>query len=270
MAIVPGPQEFLMGSADDEPGRVLEDERRHRRRIGRTFAMATREVTLEQFKRFIAEHPDVAYRPDPTYGPEPDGPAYQLTWFQAARYCRWLSEREQIPEPEMCYPRIADIKPGMKLPADFLRRTGYRLPTEAEWECACRAGTTTSRPYGEGTSLLPSYARYGANSDGRSWPVGRLKPNDWGFFDMLGNVEEWCQDSPDDYPDPPAGRAAEDDLAAEREPVAEGEGESSLRITRGGAFAYQDPRFLRSAYREWYEPLLRNTAFGFRVARTMK
>src|SRR5438094_7675754 len=94
----------------------------------------------------------------------------------------------------MCYPPIDQIKKGMTLPADYLQRSGYRLPTEAEWEYACRAGAVTSRYYGESEELLGKYAWYGSNSAGHTWPVGMLKPNDLGLFDMHGNVYTWCQE----------------------------------------------------------------------------
>ena len=82
----------------------------------------------------------------------------------------------------------------MTIPADVLKRTGYRLPTEAEWEYACRAGTVTSRYYGVSVELLGKYAWYQANSQDHAWPGGSLLPNDLGLFDMLGNVFEWVQD----------------------------------------------------------------------------
>ena len=83
----------------------------------------------------------------------------------------------------------------MSIPADVLERTGYRLPTEAEWEYACRAGAVTSRYYGHSIDLLDAYARYQANSKEHAWTCGSLFPNDLGLFDMLGNEYEWCQDS---------------------------------------------------------------------------
>ena len=83
----------------------------------------------------------------------------------------------------------------MTIPADVLERTGYRLPTEAEWEYACRSGTITSRYYGHSIDLLGAYARYQANSHEHAWSCGSLLPNDLGLFDMLGNEFEWCQDS---------------------------------------------------------------------------
>src|SRR5205823_3351078 len=84
---------------------------------------------------------------------------------------------------------------GMTIPAEVLERTGYRLPTEAEWEYACRAGAVTSRYYGASLDLLDAYARYQANSTEHAWTCGSLLPNDLGLFDMLGNMYEWCQDS---------------------------------------------------------------------------
>ena len=79
-------------------------------------------------------------------------------------------------------------------PCRCLERTGYRLPTEAEWEYACRSGTITSRYYGVSTDLLGKYAWYQANSREHAWPGGSLIPNESGLFDMLGNVVEWVQD----------------------------------------------------------------------------
>ena len=88
---------------------------------------------------------------------------------------------------------------GMTVPADVLLRTGYRLPTDAEWEYACRSGTITSRYYGASTDLLPLYARYQANSREHAWACGSLLPNDLGLFDMLGNEFEWVNDKLGDH-----------------------------------------------------------------------
>ncbi len=82
----------------------------------------------------------------------------------------------------------------MTVPADVLVRTGYRLPTDAEWEYACRSGTMTSRYYGAGAELLGLYARYAANSRDHAWECGGLLPNDLGLFDMLGNAHDWLHD----------------------------------------------------------------------------
>ena len=120
-----------------------------------------------------------------------------FTWYIAADYCNWLSEQEGLPKDQWCYlpAEGGAYDEGMTIPADVLERTGYRLPTEAEWEYACRSGTVTSRYYGHSIDLLDAYARYQANSKEHAWPCGSLLPNDLGLFDMLGNVFEWVQDS---------------------------------------------------------------------------
>src|SRR5262249_3764242 len=113
----------------------------------------------------------------------------------------WLSRQEGLPPDQWCYRpnERGAYDQGMSIPADGLRRTGYRLPTEAEWEDACRAGAGTSRDYGRSVELLGKYAWYQANSGGRAWPGGRAIPNDLGLFDLLGNAFEWCQDRAGDY-----------------------------------------------------------------------
>lgn len=122
-------------------------------------------------------------------------PQILMTWFEAAQYCNWLSQQDGIPKKEWCYPTLDEIKEGMTLPKDYLNRTGYRMPTEAEWEYATRAGASTSRFYGETEELLREYAWYtGSIFNERPYPVGQLKPNDFGLFDVYGNVWEWGQD----------------------------------------------------------------------------
>src|SRR5207245_10036651 len=88
----------------------------------------------------------------------------------------------------------------MKLARNYLQRTGYRLPTEAELEYASRGGAVTSRFFGETAELLPRYAWYANNSEVRVWPVGSLRPNDLGLFDVHGNVWTWCQEEFKNYP----------------------------------------------------------------------
>jgi formylglycine-generating enzyme required for sulfatase activity len=189
-----------------------------------------------------------------------------VSWYDAIAYCRWLSEREQVPEGQQCYPAVEEIERCLKeheplrLPADFLARKGYRLPTEAEWEHACRATTTTSRFYGPSDSLLPLYAWTSSNSGYRTAQVGRLLSNDFGLFDMLGNVMEWTQDRYHKYPFVP-GKVWDDE--AETEVL-----EKDWRVRRGGAFLYQ-PLDARSAHCDGGSPTSGFPFLGFRVTRTM-
>ena len=204
MTILRGPVESLMGSTPDEVGRD-QDEDRHRKRIERSFAIGTKEVTVEQFqeflrvKRLIANPTMERYR---VYNPEPECPVLHVSWYQAAAYCNWLSERAGLPADQWCYlpngeGQFAD---GMRCAPDYLQRLGYRLPTEAEWEYACRAGATTRFSFGESDGLIGHYAWFPNTSGGRTRPVGRLKPNDLGLFDMHGNLWERTQGCPEVVP----------------------------------------------------------------------
>ncbi len=151
---------------------------------------------------------------------------------------------------------------GMKLKANYLSLDGYRLPSEAEWEFACRAGAMTSRYYGETEELLGRYAWYTKNSQDRGMlPPGSLKPNDLGLFDMLGNATEWCQERVVYY---------NTDLLFnnDKEDIGDISSEQS-RVLRGGAFTLL-PVFVRSAYRGRYVPAGRDLLVGFRPARTFR
>lgn len=291
MALVRGPVEFGMGSPTNEMGRVpasdSPDETLHLTRIPRSFAIASKEVTIVQFRRFLDANPEVKrrhiYADNPTrmaqvlrqFSPEDDGPQIAVTWYEAAMYCNWLSKQEGLPESDWVYPRNFDnIKDGMELPRDYLHRKGYRLPTEAEWEYAARAGSTTARFYGVTDALLKEYAWYSANppkkkgdpvdpnDPQRTWPVGQLKPNDLGLFDVYGNVWEWTQDRMQQYQTMAAIREdrEDDDLL-----VSDGR----ARSRRGGGFPYE-AAMMRSAERGTVNafPMLRRDNVGFRIART--
>jgi formylglycine-generating enzyme required for sulfatase activity len=119
----------------------------------------------------------------------------------------------------------------------------------------------TSRYYGASEELLAKYAWYLKNSQDRSWPVGSLKPNELGLFDMLGNVWQWCHDAHANYEVPGGGGVIED--------VADGAvaADKIGRVLRGGSFSYP-PSYVRSAYRTWNLPVSRNNLNGLRVART--
>ena len=150
----------------------------------------------------------------------------------------------------------------MKLAPNYLERSGYRLPTEAEWEYACRSGAATSRYYGESAQLLGKYAWFQPNSQEQSWPVGTKKPNDLGFFDLHGNAWCWCQERTNDYPKTP-GRAVED-----KEDKVDIIKDKDARVLRGGSFVHPASN-VRSAYRDRAVPTYRNLNIGFRPARTL-
>jgi formylglycine-generating enzyme required for sulfatase activity len=247
MVVVPKPGEFWMGEGGG----------RHKRRINRTFAIASREVTVEQFLLFRKDHPFVK-----EYAPTSNCPVNGVSWYDAAAYCNWLSEWEGIPREQWCYEpnKEGRYAEGMKMAPDYLKRAGYRLPTEGEWEYACRAGADTAYSYGDSLELLGKYAWFNLNSLGRSRPVGSLRPNDLGLFDMHGNAWEWCQDAYKPFRGG-AGKAVDD-----IENIKDIENKY-LRVLRGGSFDLH-ASLVRSARRSLNGPSLRDVLNGFRVART--
>ena len=259
MVILKGPVEFMMGSPNGEKEREP-NENLHMQRIDHSFAIATKEVTVEQFKRFRSNFAHNHMH----CSPEPDCPILGVTWYEAAAYCNWLSEQEHVPRDQWCYePNGAgEFAEGMKLVAGWAQRTGYRLPTEAEWEYACRANSLTSRYYGRAEELLGKYAWYMATTKAdRTFPGGMLKPNDFGLFDMLGNEAEWCQEVYRDYYSKVTGAAGNEKLQAELVNYKDD------RVLRGGGFA--EPAWtLRSAERFKLPPGYRDFTLGVRAART--
>jgi eukaryotic-like serine/threonine-protein kinase len=254
--------EFLMGSSASGPTNTAL-EAQHRCRLARRFAISAHEVTKAECRAFeqtvkgvyLSNHPGLrqVVRTD-------DSPQTALTWYEAAHYCDWLSEREKIPRDQWCYdPPGGVYAAGMKAKPKFWELKGYRLPTDAEWEFACRAGTLTSRYYGFSERLLPQYAWYVANGDSHVWPSGTLQPNDLGLFDMLGNAMEWCFDRYVDV----AQRNQEFADTPPTEPVKAGE----RRVSRGGGFVARSP-VVTSDSRLANPPDYRGPDVGFRPART--
>ena len=258
MAVRQIPDVITMGSPATEAGRK-KTEYRHQITIGRQVALASKEVTVRQYEDYLKESSQKAHNFSEEVAPEKECPQVSLAWFHAAQYCRWLSEQERIPENQMCYPPIADIKAGMQLPEDFLKRTGYRLPTEAEWEFFCRAGSTTSRYAGRSDQLLADYAWYAGS---RTWPVGILKPNRYGLFDVYGNVTEWCQDEFQSYATRVGYVTSEDNQIQTQVP-------SNRRHVMRGSYYKSAAHELRSAIRLPGSPATQYLFSGFRIARTI-
>jgi formylglycine-generating enzyme required for sulfatase activity len=266
MIVIPNqPDSFLIGSPLSERRRFNgtpnenEWEYQHARKIPRAFAVSKEEVTVEQFREFNLKHPARS-----RVSPSPDSPVSNVSWFDAARYCNALSKSEGIARSDWCY-QIREETPYCTIPENSLNRKGYRLLTETEWELCCRAGTTTSRFFGESAALSHKYD-HSQSEIGATIPVGLLKPNWWGLSDMLGNVSEWCHDGPAIFS--PSRQPL--DVSHGSETIAERElfGAQTQRSFRGGAFSYYAPR-LRAAARENSRADLPDRTFGFRIAKTI-
>jgi serine/threonine protein kinase/formylglycine-generating enzyme required for sulfatase activity/tetratricopeptide (TPR) repeat protein len=264
-AVIEGPVEFSMGSPPTEPTRNETMESYRRSLIPRRFAIAVKEVSKDQWERFARANPqyNLPARFINQFSPDPDGPMIGFTWYIAAHFSNWLSEQEGLPKDQWCYlqNKAGAYAEGMSIPADVLKRKGYRLPTEAEWEYACRAGAVTSRYYGNSIALLGAYARYQANSSEHAWACAGLLPNDLGLFDTLGNEFEWCQDRIND-PRPWKNGSYSDNINIfiyidERNP----------RLLRGASFS-DLAAVVRSAIGDRGAPAYRSTIYGFRPTRT--
>ncbi|MGA2253260.1 MAG: SUMF1/EgtB/PvdO family nonheme iron enzyme, partial [Thermoguttaceae bacterium] len=228
-------------------------------RIGRTFAIASKIVTESQYRHFQHASLDFVKLEAGESSRTDDSPHVLVSWYAAAQYCNWLSNNEGIPKEQWCYEpnaqgRYAD---GMKPATDYLKRSGYRLPTEAEWEYACRSGTETSRYYGQGVQLLTKYGWFSYNSQGQLWPVGLKKPNDYGLFDMIGNAWQWCDDAFEHH------RVLEDlgTRTAVRNDVA--------RTVRGGSYTSPEEYLQSDVHFIYGTPGTGNGDWGFRPARTL-
>jgi formylglycine-generating enzyme required for sulfatase activity len=230
---------FLMGSPDTEPERTADEGPLHEVAISEDFYLGVYPVTQREYEAIVGQNPAYFHK---GFQGGPDHPVEQVNWDEAVAFCQRLSN----------------------LPAEKAAGRAYRLPTEAEWEYACRAGTTT--PFWFGTSASSKHANfdgrnpYGGASKGsyleRTSKVGSYPANPWGLFDMHGNVWEWCSDWFDenyfrnndnnDPKGPPGNR----------------------RVLRGGAWD-NGSQGCRSACRDGNDPGGRSGNFGFRVVLTL-
>ena len=230
MVLVPIPAgEFRMGSPDSDPGAKPREKPQHLVKITKPFYLCVYEVTQQQYEKVMGTRPWQGKR----YVQEGhDYPASFVSWHDAVEFCRKLSEKEGVE---------------------------YRLPTEAEWEYACRAGTTRNYSFGDDASKLGQYAWYKKNTwnvgEKYAHRVGQKLPNPWGLYDMHGNVWEWCQDCYAPY-------GNEKDIS---DPMGPTQGE--YRLLRGGSFLDQ-ASIVRSADRNYDQPAIRSGNNGFRPSRT--
>jgi formylglycine-generating enzyme required for sulfatase activity len=211
--------EFLMGSAEGDQSAYDSEKPQHRVRITKPFYLGVTPVTQEQYEGVMGQNPS-------QFKGEPQRPVERVSWEDAVEFCHRLSERE-----------------GQT----------YRLPTEAEWEYACRAGSQTKWCFGDDESKLTEYAWYRANDGGTTHPVKQKRPNAWGLYDMHGNVWEWCHDWYGTY----TGDAATDPQGLAR---------GLHRVVRGGSWD-GDASYCPAACRSRDGPSHRSRNLGFRLAR---
>jgi formylglycine-generating enzyme required for sulfatase activity len=226
---------FIMGCPKDE-SKQFDGEMEHEVEITRPFLMGVHEVTQEQYERVMGNNPswfsesDIGR--DMVKGMDTKRfPVETVSWDDAQEFCKKLSEREE------------EKKAGRS----------YRLPTEAEWEYACRGGATTHSAYSFGSTLSPKQANFSETGLQRPCPVGSYPANAFGLFDMHGNVWEWCQDYYGPY-----------DLSQKKDPTGPKNVPEERRVLRGGGWRF-DGFYCRSAHRNWYIPIGHHYSNGFRV-----
>jgi formylglycine-generating enzyme required for sulfatase activity len=208
---------FLMGSSESDS-----EKPPHQVKVN-SFAIGKYPVTQAQYEAVMGKNPS-------QFKNNPQNPVEGVSWNDAQAFCQKLSQ---------------------------ITGKTYRLPTEAEWEYACRAGTTTRYYFGDNDNQLGNYAWGSENSNRTTHPVGQKKPNGWGLYDMSGNVWEWCED---DWHDSYAG--APDDGTAW---IYNDNRSQYQKCLRGGSWI-DFPRYRRSADRSRYYPVVRSDISGFRVA----
>jgi len=242
MVTIPGGK-FMMGCDQSKDPDCYDNETPHEQEV-RSFQIARTETTVWQFALYCAaENRDISEFLESSWSDPGDNPAVNVSWYDAAEYANWVGRQKG--EKESIY-KNADGEYSMNM------QTGYRLPTEAEWEYAAGAGADWKFAGCNTTEELGDYAWYGENSGGRTRGVGLKKPNPFGLYDMSGNVWEWCWDWFGDYPVNPAKDYA-------------GPGEGSIRVFRGGSW-FNGALYCRASFRNFSSPACRNYAIGFRLA----
>ncbi len=228
------PGSFIMGSPDDQQDRRENEGPTHRVRLSRGFAMGRTEIPLDLYQRVVGLDSDL----------EQDlrSPIVQVSWFDAISFCNELSRLEGLTPAYELFPEVA-----WNVEAD-----GYRLPTEAEWEYAARAG---ENQLFSGSDDPDQVAWHKDNAQHKLHRIATREPNAWGFHDMSGNAWEWVWDRQGPY---------EGDATDPRGPDT-----GQRRLLRGGSWDFP-PRYSRVAYRNAYPPDFHNEGTGFRVARNIE
>jgi formylglycine-generating enzyme required for sulfatase activity len=257
---------FVMGSPPGEKDRLDREGPQREVTIQAPFALGKYAVTVDEFAAFVAatkhdtgksayiwigaewkDTPGKGWR-DPGFTQTGRHPVCCVSWEDAQAYVAWLNA---------CLESGSAPPPAAQARPEAARSNPYRLPSEAEWEYACRAGETKRWSFGDDESQLGAHAWFHGNSGSKTHPVGEKLANRFGLHDMHGNVWEWCAD---------CWNANYSGLATDGSAITTGD--CSNRVYRGGSWDYY-PQWLRSASRNRYTPTLRDGDIGFRVARTL-